>query len=103
MAGHEQRAEAECGIDVAECQRRLGYEFRDPALLISALTHASGALHRLASNERLEFLGDAILGFLVCERLYRTFPDSLEGDLTAASKPSARSWSGCSCPRSRKW
>ena len=82
MAGHEQRAEAECGIDVAECQRRIGHEFRDPTLLISALTHASGALHRLASNERLEFLGDAILGFLVCERLYRTFPDSLEGDLT---------------------
>jgi len=82
MAGHQQRAEAECGIDVAECQRRLGYQFRNPALLVSALTHASGALHRLASNERLEFLGDAILGFLVCERLYRTFPDSLEGDLT---------------------
>jgi ribonuclease-3 len=56
--------------------------FRDPGLLVSALTHASGAQHRLASNERLEFLGDAILGFLVCERLFRLFPDSLEGDLT---------------------
>jgi ribonuclease-3 len=69
-------------IDVQECQRRVGYEFRDPSLLLAALTHASGAQHRLASNERLEFLGDAILGFLVCERLYHLFPDSLEGDLT---------------------
>jgi len=70
------------GIDVGECQRRIGYVFRDPTLLVAALTHASGAQHRLASNERLEFLGDAILGFWVCERLYRMFPDSLEGDLT---------------------
>lgn len=69
-------------IDVAECQRRLEYEFRDPGLLLAALTHASGAQHRLASNERLEFLGDAILGFIVCEMLYQLFPDSLEGDLT---------------------
>jgi len=73
---------SEFTIDVAECQRRLDYEFRDPALLVAALTHASGAQHRLASNERLEFLGDAILGFIVCETLYRIFPDSLEGDLT---------------------
>jgi len=69
-------------LDVVECQRRLGYAFRDPALLLAAVTHASGAKHRLASNERLEFLGDAILGFIVCERLYRAFPESLEGDLT---------------------
>jgi ribonuclease-3 len=69
-------------IDLIECQRRLEYEFRDPSLLVAALTHASGAQHRLASNERLEFLGDAILGFIVCETLYRLFPDSLEGDLT---------------------
>jgi ribonuclease-3 len=82
MAGHEQRGPSDHAIDVAECQRRIGYTFRDPALLVAALTHASGAQHRLASNERLEFLGDAILGFLVCETLYRAFPDSLEGDLT---------------------
>ena len=69
-------------LDLAECQRRLEYEFRDQSLLVAALTHASGAQHRLASNERLEFLGDAILGFIVCETLYRIFPDSLEGDLT---------------------
>jgi ribonuclease-3 len=82
MAGKDVRESPEPLIDVAECQRRIGYEFSDPALLVAALTHASGAQHRLASNERLEFLGDAILGFLVCETLYRAFPDSLEGDLT---------------------
>ena len=66
----------------AECQRVIEYEFRDLAYLRSALTHASGADHRLASNERLEFLGDAILGAIVCERLYRKFPEYLEGELT---------------------
>ncbi|MEI6637083.1 MAG: ribonuclease III [Planctomycetota bacterium] len=82
MSGHDPRPPLDAGIDLAECQRRIGHDFSDPALLVAALTHASGAQHRLASNERLEFLGDSILGFLVCERLYRTFPDSLEGDLT---------------------
>ena len=47
-----------------------------------ALTHASSADCRLQSNERMEFLGDAILGYVVCEYLYATFPDLLEGDLT---------------------
>ena len=63
-------------------QQRIDYEFQDEGLLLAALTHASGAEHRLASNERLEFLGDAILGEVVCEMLYRQYPDYLEGDLT---------------------
>jgi len=67
---------------LAECERRIGYEFSDKGLLQSALTHASGAQHRLASNERLEFLGDAILGAVVCELLYHQYPRYLEGDLT---------------------
>jgi len=67
---------------LAECQETLGYRFRNLTLLQEALTHASGADHRLASNERLEFLGDAILGAIVCEMLFRRFPDYLEGDLT---------------------
>lgn len=82
MASEQPPAPPGSGIDVAECERRLDYNFRDPAFLVAAVTHASGAKHRLASNERLEFLGDAILGFIVCERLYRAFPESLEGDLT---------------------
>lgn len=64
------------------CEARIGYQFQDRSYLISALTHASGADHRLLSNERMEFLGDAILGFCVCDALYRSFPEFLEGDLT---------------------
>ncbi len=67
---------------IATCESRIGYTFRDKSMLLAALTHASGALHRLKSNERLEFLGDAILGFVVCERLFQTYPEYLEGDLT---------------------
>ncbi len=68
--------------NLAACERVLSYTFKDRALLRSALTHASGADHRLASNERLEFLGDAILGTVICDRLYHEFPESLEGVLT---------------------
>jgi len=64
------------------CEKRIGYVFSDKGLLQAALTHASGAEHRLASNERLEFLGDAILGAVVCELLYHQYPEYLEGDLT---------------------
>lgn len=64
------------------CEQRIGYKFQNETLLLGALTHASGAEHRLASNERLEFLGDAILGAVVCELLYHQYPDYLEGDLT---------------------
>src|SRR3954468_7096081 len=67
---------------LAYCQQVLDYTFQNPRYLRSALTHASGADHRLASNERMEFLGDAILGAVVCELLYRKFPEFLEGDLT---------------------
>ncbi|MCS7238361.1 MAG: ribonuclease III [Thermoguttaceae bacterium] len=65
-----------------ECERRIGYVFRDKKLLRAALAHASGVSSRLESNERLEFLGDAILGAVVCEILYRRFPTYLEGELT---------------------
>ncbi|MEX2187561.1 MAG: ribonuclease III domain-containing protein, partial [Pirellulales bacterium] len=64
------------------CEERLGYRFNDRSLLTAALTHASGAQHRLLSNERLEFLGDAILGAVVCEVLFHRYPEYLEGDLT---------------------
>ena len=64
------------------CEERIGYRFQNRAQLYAALTHASGADHRLSSNERLEFLGDAILGAVVCESLFRRYPEYLEGDLT---------------------
>ena len=67
---------------LAKCQEVIGYKFQDESLLLSALTHASGATHRLASNERLEFLGDAVLGLTVCQWLYEEYPEYSEGDLT---------------------
>jgi ribonuclease-3 len=64
------------------CQDAIGYTFQRPELLRSALTHTSSANTRAASNERLEFLGDSVLGLVTCEQLYRRFPDYQEGDLT---------------------
>ena len=67
-------------------EQALGYTFRDKSLLRNALTHSSYAnemYHEsLLSNERLEFLGDSILGMVVAEFLYRSFPDRPEGELT---------------------
>ncbi len=68
--------------DIARCEQLIRYEFTDKWLLAAALTHASGALARLQSNERLEFLGDSVLGFIVCDYLYKRFPAALEGELT---------------------
>ncbi len=67
-------------------QKKLGYSFRNESLLRHALTHSSYANeHRrsgLTSNERLEFLGDAVLGIVVAEHLFRNYPNMPEGDLT---------------------
>ena len=64
----------------------IGYKFHNIALLQNALTHSSYANERwhnsLLSNERLEFLGDSVLGMLVAEYLYRNFPNRPEGELT---------------------
>ncbi|MFO0840403.1 MAG: ribonuclease III [Phycisphaerae bacterium] len=64
------------------CQEHIGYRFRDLSLLKSALTHSSSADLRKNSNERMEFLGDAVLGLVVCHWLYEQFPDLMEGALT---------------------
>ena len=58
---------------------RLGHSFVDPGLLVRALTHRSAGAH---NNERLEFLGDAILAFLVAEHLFEMYSDASEGKLT---------------------
>ena len=64
----------------------IGYKFRNISLLQNALTHSSYANERwhnsLLSNERLEFLGDSVLGMLVADYLYRNFPNRPEGELT---------------------
>lgn len=68
--------------NLSACERALNYQFQDRALLLRCLTHSSIARTRLDSNERLEFLGDAILGTVVCELLFRRFPEKTEGELT---------------------
>lgn len=64
------------------CQDRIGYKFKDIALLAGALTHSSSADTRKESNERMEFLGDAVLGLVVCRELYDRLPEAMEGELT---------------------
>ncbi|MBR5020290.1 MAG: ribonuclease III [Oscillospiraceae bacterium] len=69
-----------------DLEAAIGYKFKNIALLQNALAHSSYANERwhnsLMSNERLEFLGDSILGMCVAEYLYCTFPDRPEGELT---------------------
>jgi len=69
-----------------QLQERIGYEFRDPSLLRSALVHASyvneSGIDGLEDNERLEFVGDAVLEFIVSEYLYKKYPGEAEGTLT---------------------
>lgn len=67
---------------LAECQEAIGYRFKNETLLADALVHASASATRLESNERLEFLGDSILGMVVCRYLFDHYPEYLEGELT---------------------
>ena len=71
---------------IKDLETAIGYRFHNITLLQNALAHSSYANERwhnsLMSNERLEFLGDSILGMLVAEYLYRNFPDRPEGELT---------------------
>jgi len=70
---------------VAAFEDRIGYRFRDPALLEQALTHISalyGMRNRAASYQRLEFLGDHVLGLVISDMLFRAFPKADEGELS---------------------
>ncbi len=71
---------------IKDLETAIGYRFHNISLLQNALAHSSYANERwhnsLMSNERLEFLGDSVLGMLVADYLYRNFPDRPEGDLT---------------------
>lgn len=67
---------------VDQAEEVLGYRFKDAQQLEKALRHASIADTRVQSNERLEFLGDAVLGLVVCDHIYRRFEDLMEGELT---------------------
>jgi len=66
-----------------EVQSRIGYRFSRPELLSEALTHAS-ASGETPSNERLEFLGDAVLDLVISAHLVATMPEASEGELTVA-------------------
>lgn len=74
--------------DLSALQTRLGYEFKDAALLKRALTHASA--DSAGSNERLEFLGDRVLGLVLAERLHALYPDDAEGSLALMFNALAR-------------
>lgn len=69
-----------------EFEKRIGYSFKDPELLVTALTHSSYSneirLKKQECNERLEFLGDAVLELISSEQIFRNHPDQPEGDLT---------------------
>ena len=60
----------------------IGHRFKDPSILATALTHSSAVEDRYRCNERMEFLGDAILGMVVCHRVYEQFPREFEGGMT---------------------
>jgi ribonuclease III len=73
--------------DVVDLEHAIGYDFRNPALLVRALTHRSHSQEAArgnggSPNEQMEFLGDAILGFLVSEALLQQFPECAEGRLS---------------------
>jgi ribonuclease-3 len=65
-----------------QLEQLLDYRFSNPSLLFEALAHSSQSDNRLASNERLEFLGDSVLALVICQTLFARFPAYLEGDLT---------------------
>jgi ribonuclease-3 len=64
------------------CQESIGYYFRDAEFLRNALTHSSVKTENHPSNERLEFLGDSVLGHVVAEYVYHLLPDYDEGEMT---------------------
>ncbi len=68
--------------DISELEAALGHAFAEPKLLSQALTHASAAAGNMPDNERLEFLGDAVVGLAVNDHLYRCFTKCAEGTLT---------------------
>ena len=69
-----------------ELENKIQYHFSDPSLLLHALTHSSYAnemrMHKENNNERLEFLGDAVLELVTSEYVYKEYKDESEGDLT---------------------
>jgi len=81
----KKRSKVSAKAAVAAIEARIGHKFADPALLITAFTHVSAlkpAHKRADSYQRLEFLGDRVLGLVVSDMLYRAFPNADEGELS---------------------
>jgi ribonuclease-3 len=79
------RGKAAAKAAMAAIEERIGYSFKDPTLLATAFTHVSAlkaARNRTDSYQRLEFLGDHVLGLIVSDMLYRAFPKADEGELS---------------------
>ena len=82
----EQPEETLPKASIEELESLLGYRFKDQEVLLRALTHRSFVNEhegeRFQDNESLEFLGDAVLGFVVSSRIFQRFPDLTEGELS---------------------
>jgi ribonuclease-3 len=84
-AAKKRRSKASAKAEAAAIEARIGHKFADPALLATAFTHVSAlksARRRGDSYQRLEFLGDHVLGLIVSDMLYRAFPKANEGELS---------------------
>src|SRR4030088_742924 len=83
-AAKKRRSKAAATAEAAAIEARIGHKFADPSLLATAFTHVSAlksARSRGDSYQRLEFLGDHVLGLIVSDMLYRAFPKAREGQL----------------------
>lgn len=85
-AGHDNKPEVIEQFYAGQVQKKIGYQFSDPSILITALKHRSYVYENdqsgVYSNERLEFLGDAVLDLIVSEYLFQNYPKKREGRLT---------------------
>ena len=77
--------------DLTSLQKKLLHQFNDIQLLVQSLTHTGAAINRLQSNERLEFLGDRVLGLALADMLLTEFPDEKEGKIAYRFSELARS------------
>ena len=80
-------------MNIAQCEKRLGYTFKNQDLLLQALTHSSYAYENqkeeISDNEVLEFLGDSVLGLIIADFLCGTYPDLTEGELSKLKSAAA--------------
>jgi ribonuclease-3 len=79
IESHNDARQGAADILISKLSRKLGYQFSNTALLTEAITHRS---KHSVNNERLEFLGDSVLGYVISSELFRCFPDASEGELT---------------------